>query len=124
MPPGPRGFHAARLTVAEPKGLPKRMHYGIRELLSLEVPTAHRRQGLATQLMQRTVREADECRMILMLTVKPYDEDGIADVDRLTEFYARFGFFQIQDDPRMLARKPKATVCSLPLRRAIAAELS
>lgn len=105
MPIGPRGFHAARLTVANPEGLPAHMHGRVRELLSLEVPAEFRRQGLATELMKRTAQEADGAQMILFVHVLPY-ADGLQ-LDSLEDFYAKFGFVVIQENPRLMAREPR-----------------
>ena len=123
MPVGPRAFHSARLTVAIPTAVPERMRAGMREILSLEVPPEDRRQGLATQLMRRTMQEADEAGLVLLIHVKPYDENGIVDVDQLQSFYQRFGFARIQEQPAVLMARPPIRVTvrvdHLSLRRAV-----
>lgn len=106
MPAGRRGFHSATVLVTVPSSVPPHMRPRMRELTSLTVPHADRRQGLATSLMERVVREADCDGIVLLITVKPYDEEGISDVDALQAFYAKFGFTTIQPNPVLMARQP------------------
>lgn len=122
MPVGKRGYHSARLTIAETTAVPAHMRPRMRELMSLEVPVADRRQGLATGLLERVAIEADGANTILLIVVKPYDEDGITDLDALQKFYAKFGFVTIQQEPVLMARQPKATR-RIDLRSSIAAVL-
>jgi len=90
---GTRRFGAASLLVAMPTALPDRMHSKVREIHAVHVPEASRGQGLASELLNRTVREAKLKRTLLMLTV---------DEDSLEHFYARFGFRAIQRDPILM----------------------
>lgn len=108
MPPGVRGFKSATLHIGYAKALPAHMREGVRELTSLLVPLEDRRQGFATSLMQRVCSEADGALMVLMIHVKPFDEEGITDTTKLCAFYERFGFKRIQTEPAILmARMPR-----------------
>ncbi len=98
MTPGTRHYHRATLTVAIPTALPDRMQSRLRELIDVYVPESHRRCGLASELLNRTIQEADRARMTLMLTI---------DDPTLEAFYARFGFQTIQRSPILMVRAHK-----------------
>ena len=94
---GARSFGAASLIVAMPTALPPYMQGRVRELVGVHVPEGQRHQGLASELLSRTLREAKRKNTVLMLTV----ED-----DPLEAFYARFGFQAIQRTPKILMVYP------------------
>jgi len=106
MKPGTRSYGAASLQVAIPRALPPRMHARILELVHLFVPEESRRQGHATELLNRTIEEADRTRTVLFLCV----EDP-----PLEAFYQRFKFRAIQRNPLLMARAPyKVTLAREP----------
>ena len=92
---GARSYGKASLMVAIPTSLPGRMQGRVREIVGVYVPEAHRRQGLATELLTRTAREASRKGAVLMLTL---------DDDALEAFYGRFGFIRVQRDPILMVR--------------------
>ncbi len=92
MKPGPRRYGLATLSIAIPQALPERMQGQVRELIQVHVPEANRHQGLASELLTRTVKEARRTRTTLML---------IAEAS-LEGFYQRFGFKAIQRDPVLM----------------------
>lgn len=97
---GTHNYGAATLLAGRDRALPDHLS-GIIEISALHVPEAMRRQGQATELMNRVCREADRGGNVLMLM-----PDG---PEWLEHWYKQFGFVEIQAKPVILmARKPRA----------------
>lgn len=90
--------------------LPEHMRDGTREITGLSVVSGRRNEGLATTLMHKVCREADEAGLVLVLFPQPFD-GGELDQERLIQWYSqRFGFQVIQVAPEtLMARQPGAT---------------
>ncbi len=97
MKPGTRSYGAATLAVRVPTALPTYMRGSVREIVAVYVPEESRRQGLASELLTRTVAEAKRTLTVLMLTLEDQALEG---------FYARFGFQAIQRNPKILMVHP------------------
>ena len=65
----------------------------IREVSSVTVPEDQQGKGLGSALMADICADADRSGVILML---------IADTAKLADWYARFGFDTIQNEPSIL----------------------
>ena len=92
---------SASCRIVEAMGVPEHMREGLRELIDLTA--SNPRKGHATALMTKICAEADRARITLLLTAKPF-QDGMTDA-QLRDWYARFGFQQIQDEPILMARQ-------------------
>jgi ribosomal protein S18 acetylase RimI-like enzyme len=103
MKPGTRMHGPASLRLSYNTTVPAHMRGGLLELSHLIVPEQHRRQGYASMLMQKVCAEADRAGKVLMLSVRPYDVIGM-DAGQLQEWYGRFGFDVIQQNPTLMAR--------------------
>lgn len=80
----------------------------LREITSVCVEPEHRRQGHGNALMGAILMEADAHGVALLVQVNPYDNtDNDMDRDALSQWYARKGFVQIQDEPRLMVRMPE-----------------
>jgi len=102
MTPGLRNHKEASLRVAIPDGVPEELREGIREIVALQ--SESQGKGHATKLMHEVCTEADVYGKVLFLQPQPFD-DGM-DADKLEQFYKKFGFEKIQDEPVVLmARK-------------------
>ena len=106
MTPGLREYKQATLRVAVPLGIPEHMRHGVREIVAVQ--TTNPRKGHATHLMHDVCAEADRTGFVLMLQVRPFD-DGMDD-EQLEEWYAKFGFIEIQHEPVLMARQPRNTI--------------
>lgn len=106
MRPGRRELASASLVVGVSTAVPEHMRAGTREISHVFVPPADRGKRLATALMNFICQEADANRITLLMTVRPYDEGG-PDEDRLKDWYAKFGFVELQDSPEgtLMARR-------------------
>lgn len=98
----PKGNGASCL-VRNCLGVPRDMRADIREVCAVETPEMHRGKGLATGLLNGLCQEADQGNKTLLITIdKPERE-------RLTKFYAKFGFGVIEDGQLfMMMRNPHA----------------
>ena len=70
----------------------------LREISHFNTPAEERGKGHGTHLMREICRDADRDRIVLML---------LPDTQRLSKWYARFGFVTIQDDPDVMVREPQ-----------------
>jgi N-acetylglutamate synthase-like GNAT family acetyltransferase len=100
---GERSFAHAKLRLCAPTSLPVHMRGSIVEVRSLRVPTAHRREGMANQLILNLTAEADINKAFLFLAVEPAG-DGGPDRAELASFYDRHGFIAIQAEPLLMVR--------------------
>lgn len=102
---GVRELNGASCKILKPISLPADMHKGIREITCLEVPPALRSAGRATALLEMVCKEADERKMILMLTVDPFGDLPGPTKDQLINWYgASFDFHVIQQVPTIMSR--------------------
>lgn len=106
MRPGRRELGVASVVISISEAVPQHMRAGTREVSHLHVPSDHRRQRLGTALMNLICQEADANGITLLLTAQPYEEGG-PDEDQLIEWYAQFGFQELQDTLKgmMMVRK-------------------
>lgn len=106
MRPGIRQLSSASITVSLTDAVPVRMRDKVREVSHVYVPPGDRRQRLATALMNLVCQEADANGITLLLTVEPYDTSGPT-ADELQNWYALFGFRDLQDSPagKIMARQ-------------------
>lgn len=79
------------------------MKHDVRMLTNLEVSPESRRQGHATELLNRVAEEADKKRVIVLLNPGSFGEDG-PDTSRLVEWYGSMGYQEIQHEPLLMAR--------------------
>lgn len=106
MRPGRRELGVASVMVNISEAVPPHMRAGTREVSHLHVPADHRRKHLGTALLNLICQEADANGITLLLTAQPYEEGG-PDEDQLIEWYAQFGFQELQDTLKgmMMVRK-------------------
>lgn len=124
MTPGPRQLAYASCEVAICQAVPPHMRSGVREIIKLTVDKDHRGEGHAKALLADLAQEADQRRIVLMLIVQPFDEDGYADIPALERLYASVGFKTIQTEPVvMMARQWARKVTNHRLHHAIHAVL-
>ena len=110
METGNRTSGHASCRVRQTNAVPASMRAGIREVLSVEVPTEHQGQGHATALMHKVCDEADAAGIVLVLWPQPWGDHIALSRDQLADWYARrFGFQAIQPEPLLMARMPGAT---------------
>lgn len=84
-------------------GVPLDMRADIREVCAVSTPVECRGLGLATNLLYGVCREADNHNKTLLLTIDEPERE------RLTKFYAKFGFAVIDDNQYfMMIRNPHA----------------
>lgn len=95
--------HSSCRAVVNPE-LPEHMHERVREIVRVWTDKDHRGEGYATQLMQEVCNDADSSNMVLILRPQPFDAN--ISKAKLIEFYKRFGFSKMQDDPVLMARAP------------------
>jgi len=107
MKPGTRMHGPASLRLSFNTMVPANMRGGLREVTHLITPSQHRRMGYASILMQKTCAEADQAGIVLLLRPLPFDTDGM-DQAQLADWYSRFGFDPIQQNPLLMARPPGA----------------
>lgn len=106
MEPGLRTYKKASLRVAIAEGLPSDMWELTREIVGVQ--SENKRGGEATALMWQTCAEADRAWLTLMVHPLQF-ADGM-DTERLTGWYAKFGFLKIQNEPCLMARSPQKPV--------------
>lgn len=103
MKTGPRSVGAAKLRIRCCPALPIAMHKTVREVTGVETPVAHQRKGLATALMRKVCREADNAGIALVLNPHPWGDNQGMTTQQLEDWYARsFGFKVIQTVPMTL----------------------
>lgn len=78
---------------------------GILEVVGIWTEPDLRRQGYATELLADVCREADRSHIVLMLRPEEYGKSQ--GLKKLEPWYKRFGFIRIQDNPVLMARKPR-----------------
>lgn len=95
---GQRKLGPSSLKLSISKALPDSMQDGIREVSNIKTNVKERGKGHATTLLKSVCEEADKARKILLLT---------PDTPQLKRFYWRFGFTVIQQEPVLMARRPR-----------------
>ena len=95
--------------------VPANLRGRLLEVTRLFTPEQHRNKGHATKLIEKLARYADADRITLLLMPKPYGESALG-VPELLQFYARFGFAELQDKPVILLVRQWQTT-SLPRQR-------
>ena len=103
MTPGVRHHGHASCKVGVAKALPLHMRKQVMEVSSIRTEPEYRGRGDATMLMFKTCTDADAAGKFLLLHVEP-DADSPLGRDELADFYRRFGFNPIQDDPLLMVR--------------------
>jgi GNAT superfamily N-acetyltransferase len=84
------------------------------EVTKVFTPEQHRGKGHASRLIAKLARYADCDRITLLLMPKPYGASALG-VPELLQFYARFGFAELQAKPVILLVRQWTT--SLPRQR-------
>lgn len=84
--------------------LPGWMQEQTLEVSRVHVPEEDRRKGYATALLKHVCEQADGTNKTLILTVEPYEPE--MSLEQLRDWYARFGFVEIQVEPCLMARMP------------------
>lgn len=100
---GRREFGAASLELCLPKALPQHMRKNVIELRALYTEPQYRGNGFATDLLHDVCLEADLARKFLFLCVSP-GEDGPLGLEKLANWYHKFGFTTIQASPLLMTR--------------------
>jgi len=101
---GIRKYNEATCLVSACLGVPEKMRKDIREISRLECKPEYRGRGNATALLESICKEADAKKMILMLTVEPFDDSPMTK-EQLADWYGTtFNFNPIQLEPLILAR--------------------
>ena len=95
---GKRQLGAASCHLAPSDALPANLREVI-EVSNVHVDEWHRRKGIASRLLRQVCDDADAHGKVLMLM-----PDGD---DWLPEWYSKFGFVRIQNNPVLMARQPK-----------------
>ena len=106
MKVGPRSHGPASLQVRVSIALPEHLRARTRELVKIHTPAADQGNGHATELLRQVCDEADKAGLTLVLWPRPYGDDIALSASMLRDWYARFGFRQIQPDPVLMARAP------------------
>jgi predicted GNAT family N-acyltransferase len=89
-------------------GVPLDMRADIREICAVYTPESHRGNGFAAGLLTGICCEADNYNKTLLLTIDEPERE------RLTKFYAKFGFAVIDDSQYfMMIRNPHAAEVAL-----------
>ena len=98
MKTGVRRYRSASVKLGYTALVCAHMRGKLREVSHFNTPAEERGNGYGTNLMREICRDADRDRIVLML---------LPDTQRLSEWYARFGFVTIQDDPDVMMREPQ-----------------
>ena len=106
MKTGARTYGGATLQVSIPRALPEHMQERVREVTNVFTDPKNRKQGNASELLRRLVTEADRDQTVLMLTPKP-EHDEPVELHALINWYHRYSFQLIQDEPPLMARQPR-----------------
>lgn len=78
----------------------------LRHLTDMQVPKEKRGRGAGSRLLKKVCAEADQRRNVLLVEVAPYgDSEGTK--EQLYNWYHRFGFRKIQEEPLIMARAPR-----------------
>jgi predicted GNAT family acetyltransferase len=109
MKPGTRQHGPATLKLSFNTTVPAHMRGGVLEVTHVFTPEQHRGKGYASLLLQKLAAEADEQQKVLLLMPKPYDDQPL-NTDELADWYSRFGFEPIQQEPLLMARRVGAGV--------------
>lgn len=114
MKTGTRSVGAAKLRIRQCPALPPRLRKTTREVVSVETPRAEQGKGLATALMRKVCREADNAGLVLVLNPHPWGDNQNMNAQQLEDWYTRgFGFRVVQTTPmtlmaRAVGSTPKA----------------
>ena len=106
MKAGARSYGGASCRVSVPHSLPDHMQARTREISGVLTDPANRRKGNASELLRRLVLEADHDSIVLMLSPKPEDDEPL-DLQALVNWYHKYAFQLIQNDPPLMARSPR-----------------
>lgn len=110
MNQGPRTLGGASCQIRISMALPRELRPKTREVAHLHCERDSQNTGEATALMLQVCEEADKDNITLVLWPRPYGDDIALSQAQLIEWYAkRFGFWQIQPDPPLMARAPGST---------------
>lgn len=90
--------------------IPGHLRGHLRELSSLVVDQAARGHGAAAELMRDVIAQADESHIALMVIVEPFDGCALSDA-ALCAWYARLGFVEIQNVPKVIMVRQAKRVC-------------
>lgn len=101
MKPGTYTSGHASCKLRYSQAVPAHLRGRLLEVTRLHTPEQHRGKGHATKLIEKITRYADCDRITLLLMPKPYGESALG-VSELCEFYARFGFTELQVQPVLL----------------------
>lgn len=88
--------------------VPQEMREGLREITKLFTPIAERGKGHANALLTAVCEEADAKSLVLLVHVEPFGEPDLG-ASQLEQWYAKFGFQVIQDEPKLMARMVGST---------------
>lgn len=105
MKTGERTNASASVKVGYSQVVSSHLRGHLRELSHLH--STEQGKGHARELMRNLFEEADKDEITLMVTVHPY-EDGLTG-EQLEDWYTRMGFFELQDDPKIMIRLPYAS---------------
>jgi GNAT superfamily N-acetyltransferase len=96
-------------------GLDEQTSSKLRWLSKLYVAPEHRKQGYATKLLQKVIKDAQDAQLALMIEVNPFGDFDM-DAETLETFYKKHGFIRLQDKPLLLIKyaeqieKPKPKI--------------
>lgn len=105
MKTGERTHASASVRVGYSQVVAAHLRGHLRELSHLH--SGEQGKGHARELMRGLFEEADKDEITLMVVVKPY-EQGLS-ADELEGWYERMGFFELQDEPKIMIRLPYAS---------------
>ena len=105
MKTGERTHASASVKVGYSQVVSSHLRGHLRELSHLH--STEQGKGHARELMRSLFDEADKDEITLMVTVHPY-KDGLTG-EQLEDWYTRMGFFELQDDPKIMIRLPYAS---------------
>lgn len=106
MTPGKRTEGAASLKVSYSQAVPAHLRGKVRELSGVLVDQASRKHGAASELMRKTMLEADLNGLALLVVVEPFDDEPMNET-ALRHWYQRQGFNEIQQKPCVMVRPAK-----------------
>ena len=58
----------------------------------VSVPASHRNQGIGTMLIEHILKMADGMNKDIYISARPFGSGNAGKIERLEEFYGRFGF--------------------------------
>lgn len=103
---GERTCGPASLQVRISRALPQHLRDRTREITKVHTPASQQQQGHATALMRAVCDEADQDGITLVLWPRHYGDDIALGASMLKDWYAGFGFVEIQPEPVLMARAP------------------